>query len=79
MDLLQKINALNPEQISSRQEWPQRKSLSLIHDPNYIEAVKKAGNGQLPAEIAENYGIGTEDTPIFPNMHEASSLLVGGH
>ena len=27
---------------------------------------------------AENYGLGTEDTPIFPNMHEASALLVGG-
>ena len=25
-----------------------------------------------------NYGLGTEDTPIFPNMHEASALLVGG-
>ena len=24
------------------------------------------------------YGIGTEDTPIFPNMHEASAMLVGG-
>ena len=28
--------------------------------------------------MAENYGLGTEDTPIFPNMHEASALLVGG-
>ena len=26
----------------------------------------------------ESYGIGTEDTPIFPNMHEASAMLVGG-
>lgn len=25
-----------------------------------------------------NYGLGTEDTPIFPRMHEASALLVGG-
>ena len=24
------------------------------------------------------YGLGTEDTPMFPNMHEASALLVGG-
>ena len=28
--------------------------------------------------IYETYGIGTEDTPIFPNMHEASASLVGG-
>ena len=33
---------------------------------------------ELPEEMAENYGFGTEDTPMFPNMHEASSLLVGG-
>ena len=33
---------------------------------------------QLSNEQAENYGLGTEDTPIFPNMHEASALLVGG-
>ena len=25
-----------------------------------------------------SYGLGTEDTPMFPNMHEASALLVGG-
>ncbi|MBJ8206197.1 acetoin utilization protein AcuC, partial [Bacillus cereus] len=28
--------------------------------------------------IAMTYGLGTEDTPMFPNMHEASALLVGG-
>lgn len=52
--------------------------LELIHDPSYVNAVKMAGHGELPEEIAENYGLGTEDTPIFSNMHEASSLLVGG-
>ena len=54
------------------------KNLSLVHDPSYIDAVRMAGYGQLQAEVAESYGIGTEDTPMFPNMHEASSLLVGG-
>src|SRR5690606_25172249 len=52
--------------------------IALIHDPNYIEAVKKAGKGELSADVAENYGLGTEDVPIFANMHEASALLVGG-
>jgi acetoin utilization protein AcuC len=77
VDLLTKLKALNPNQII-----PPRKAtedeLFLIHDPNYVEAVKKAGLGTLQAEIAENYGLGTEDTPTFHNMHEASSLLVGG-
>lgn len=51
--------------------------LALIHDRSYIEAVKAAGRGELSEAAAHNYGLGTEDTPIFPNMHEASALLVG--
>ncbi|WP_026563284.1 acetoin utilization protein AcuC [Bacillus sp. UNC41MFS5] len=77
VDLLEKMNVLHsenviPPRIATDEE------LALIHDLSYIEAVKKAGNGQLSPDIAENYGLGTEDTPIFPNMHEASALLVGG-
>lgn len=77
LDLLKNINAIDdchiipPRQASDEE-------LHLIHDPNYVNAVKLAGRGQLPEESCENYGLGTEDTPIFANMHEASSLLVGG-
>ncbi|WP_223590952.1 acetoin utilization protein AcuC [Neobacillus bataviensis] len=77
VDLLNKMNALNPEHIIPPR-MATDEELALIHDQSYIEAVKKAGYGQLPNGIAENYGLGTEDTPIFPNMHEASALLVGG-
>lgn len=77
MDLLQKINALTPEQICTPRIAAEEE-LYLIHDPNYVNAVKMAGHGQLPESIAENYGIGTEDNPIFPGMHEATSLQVGG-
>lgn len=52
--------------------------LALFHDPAYIEAIQKAGTGLLNDDEALEYGIGTEDTPIFKNMHEASSYLVGG-
>ncbi|MCM3569629.1 acetoin utilization protein AcuC [Neobacillus mesonae] len=77
IDLLKKINALDSEHIIPPR-MASEEELLLIHDPGFINAVKKAGYGQLPKEIAENYGLGTEDTPVFPNMHEASSLLVGG-
>lgn len=77
VDLLNKMNGLDAEHIIAPR-MATDEELTLIHDPSYIEAVKKAGRGRLPKEIAENYGLGTEDTPIFPNMHEASSLLVGG-
>lgn len=77
IDLLKNANALDesaivPARIATDEE------LLLIHDAKYIEVVKKAGHGELTAEQCESYGIGTEDTPIFENMHEASALLVGG-
>ncbi|MED3822783.1 acetoin utilization protein AcuC [Priestia flexa] len=52
--------------------------LALVHDPAYIQAVKDAGLGSLSTTKGESYGLGTEDTPIFHNMHEASAFLVGG-
>lgn len=75
-DLLKSLNSLDdsdiiPPRIASDEE------LELVHDPRFIEAVKLAGEGKLSEEIGHNYGIGTEDTPIFPGMHEASALLVG--
>ncbi|GGI10123.1 acetoin utilization protein AcuC [Gottfriedia solisilvae] len=52
--------------------------LLLFHDSHYIEQVKKASQETINEQIAEQFGLGTEDTPIFKNMHEASSLIVGG-
>jgi acetoin utilization protein AcuC len=75
-DLLRAMNALEDEQIVAPRVATDEE-LALIHDQSYIEAVKAAGKGQLPEQAALNYGLGTEDTPIFPNMHEASALLVG--
>jgi acetoin utilization protein AcuC len=77
LDLLQKHHAIIDEDIME----PRRatdEELELIHDPGFVNAVRLAGNGKLTEEKAANFGLGTEDTPIFPNMHEASSLLVGG-
>ncbi|MGG5252551.1 acetoin utilization protein AcuC [Neobacillus sp. SM06] len=77
VDLLMRINALDPKNIIA----PRKASddeLFLIHDPDFVQAVKLAGQGNLSKETAESYGLGTEDTPIFPNMHEASAMLVGG-
>ncbi|MFQ3542477.1 acetoin utilization protein AcuC [Halobacillus rhizosphaerae] len=52
--------------------------LSLAHSRRYIEAIKQAGEEALSEEEALEFGIGTEDTPMFKGMHEASALLVGG-
>ena len=45
-----------------------------IHEPSYLDAVRAA-----PA-VGEDlrHGLGTDDNPVFPHMHEASSLVCGG-
>ncbi len=77
LDLLKKMNAINPSQIISPRVATDEE-IALIHDPEYINKVKQAGHGRLTKEETLRYGIGTEDTPIFEDMHETSALLVGG-
>lgn len=77
VDLLNEMNALSPSDIVVPRIATDEE-LSLVHDPQYIEIVKKASLETTDTSIYESYGIGTEDTPIFPHMHEASASLVGG-
>ena len=76
-DLLKKSNALSNEHIV-KPRIATDEELCLIHDVSYVHAVKQASIGALVEEQASNFGLGTEDTPIFDGMHEASALLVGG-
>ncbi|SFD61539.1 acetoin utilization protein AcuC [Lentibacillus persicus] len=76
-DLLEKQNLLSgndvvPPRIADEEE------LALFHDKAYINAVKQASFSDLTEDESAEFGIGTEDTPTFSNMHEASSILVGG-
>lgn len=77
VDLLKEMNALSPSDIVAPRIATDEE-LSLVHDPGYIEIVKKASLEKSETTNYESYGIGTEDTPIFPHMHEASASLVGG-
>ena len=49
--------------------------LLLVHEPEYVEAVKVAGADPSHEDLAR--GLGTADTPTFLGMHEASALIVG--
>lgn len=77
VDLLKEMNALSLSDIVAPRTATEEE-LSLIHDTQYIDIVKKASLETGDTSIYESYGIGTEDTPIFPHMHEASASLVGG-
>ncbi|NJP36975.1 acetoin utilization protein AcuC [Alkalicoccus luteus] len=76
-DLLMKAGALNEADIV-----PARTAtvdeLLLFHDEDFVSAVMSATDGQHKSSFTTKYGIGTEDTPVFPMMHDAASWLVGG-
>jgi acetoin utilization protein AcuC len=48
--------------------------IERVHDAGYLAAVRAAPDS--PWEV--DHGLGTPDNPIFPHMHEASALVVGG-
>ncbi|MFC9896345.1 acetoin utilization protein AcuC [Nocardia sp. NPDC127579] len=51
--------------------------LLRVHTAAYIEAVEHAV--QPPgAPLAPPHGLGSPDNPVFPHMHEAASVIVGG-
>jgi acetoin utilization protein AcuC len=52
--------------------------LASVHSREYIEAVRQLGQPGARAQDGWEWGLGTEDNPIFPGMHEAAALIVGG-
>jgi acetoin utilization protein AcuC len=49
--------------------------LGLVHTAEFIDATKRAGDGE-PGDWSR-FGYGPGDNPIFPRMHEAGALVVG--
>ncbi len=49
--------------------------LETVHEPALIEAVIAAGQDSARANLA--FGLGSDDNPIFPHMHEAARHVVG--
>ncbi|HEY4551586.1 MAG TPA: acetoin utilization protein AcuC [Bacillaceae bacterium] len=77
VDLLNELGAITPGDIVNPRVATDEELL-LNHEAAFVEAIKQAGRGELSLDRAESFGIGTEDTPIFAGMHEASAQLVGG-
>ncbi|WP_217587033.1 acetoin utilization protein AcuC [Lentibacillus saliphilus] len=76
-ELLETSGILNEDDIVTPRQATDDE-LALFHDRRYIKAVKQASTGSLSDHDAHQYGLNTEDTPIFQHMHEAASSLVGG-
>src|SRR6266567_5464217 len=62
-----------------------RAELELFHSAVYIDMVRLAGSGRLlgpgKQDMTERvllmHGLGTEDDPVFPGMHEAAAMVTG--
>ena len=50
-------------------------TLQLVHSPEYIDAVRRAGHGEEGSW--GRFGLGPGDNPIFDRMHEAGALVAG--
>jgi acetoin utilization deacetylase AcuC-like enzyme len=62
--------------------------LELVHHPPYVRMVEaisrwaehpdaREGLAGKQLRVAQAFGLGTEDNPVFPGMHEASALVAG--
>lgn len=51
------------------------RALRSVHDPAYIEAVRAGSAEGLPSA---EHGLGTEDTPVFPELHEGAARIADG-
>jgi acetoin utilization protein AcuC len=52
--------------------------LTTVHSLTYVRMVQKAGRGEGDLSGLLDYGLGTPDNPIFPDMHGACARVVGG-
>jgi acetoin utilization protein AcuC len=49
--------------------------IATVHDPALIEAVQRAGKD--PDSFEPAYGLGSDDNPVFAEMHHAAAHVVG--
>lgn len=75
VDLLDDMGLISDEQIKKPVLATDEMLLS-VHTQDYINAVK-AASIDLNYRSAE-FGIGTDDTPVFADMHNTTALVVGG-
>jgi acetoin utilization protein AcuC len=85
MELATAFGLLSEDQVNVEAERAASDAeLELVHDPEYIAAVRHAG--RLGPENADElvdarglvrHGLGTEDDPAFRGMHEAAALVAG--
>lgn len=81
ISLLQHIDALHDEDIVEPNIDNIEQLLSLAHRQDYINVIKELSLPDPPLtyqDIAEQYGLHSDDTPYFLGMHDAACSIVAG-
>jgi len=70
--LMEELGLLYRHDVEVLEPWyASEKDLMTVHRQDYIEAVK--------AEVANYaFGLGTDDTPVFPGIYDAARIMAGG-
>lgn len=55
-----------------------REDLLRIHTTSYVKAVEHASTLEPGGLPMPGHGLGTDDNPVFGNMHDASAAVTGG-
>jgi acetoin utilization protein AcuC len=75
MRLADSLGVLSSDRVRVLRPTPAEvEMLTLVHDPAYLDAVKRA-----PADpYGVGHGLGTPDTPVVEGMYDAAALITGG-
>ncbi len=76
-EMIEELGLLAPSELRGP-EPASDEALLRVHTPSYLEEVRRLSSGGAVRESSLLYGLGTEDDPGFPGMHEAAALAVGG-
>ena len=77
IDFLKALEWLPPDQYREGTA-ADRETLLAFHDAAYVDALARANNPDVDQKILrEHFKIGTLDNPIYPDLFERTSLLVG--
>ncbi|GGE19860.1 acetoin utilization protein AcuC [Marinithermofilum abyssi] len=77
LDLIRSLNLLKDHHLYEPTAATD-KELYLTHDREYVEVVKTAHEGTIPESRLLEFGLSTEDNPVFDGMHDIAALITGG-
>jgi acetoin utilization protein AcuC len=78
VELCQKYGLLDkPWMVRFEPQPASREMLAVFHDEDYLEALEEANKGSFKDHLIE-FGLGTEDCPVFPGVYDFSALVAGG-